>query len=144
MEPLIFVPGMITHFVTFDCIWPQIKKNSNQYQLLTKDANQITGCSKPQQVTHINLLLQCQHPSTLSVALKTLTSLFSPLSVSFCNLHIAFLPCIASHVFSNPLTFHSGVPPAESKAGALPQPQPSTTAFNYGPVSGETNRMLRS
>lgn len=110
----------------FDCIWPQIK-NSNQYQVLTKDANQITGCSKPQQVTHISvcchLLLQCQqqHPSTLGVALKTLTSLFSPLSVSFCNLHIAFLPCITSHVFSNPLTFHSRVPTAESKAGALPR-----------------------
>lgn len=133
----------------FDCIWPQIK-NSNQYQVLTKDANQITGCSKPQQVTHISvcchLLLQCQqqHPSTLGVALKTLTSLFSPLSVSFCHLHIAFLPCITSHVFSNPSLSTAVCPLLSQRQVLFHDCTPSTTAFNYCPVSGETNRMLRS
>lgn len=90
-------------------------------------ANQTTNLSRSHTVafaatrscTVSNIIVQHRE----SAALRTLTSLSCPLSVSFCNLHIAFLPCITSHVFYNSLTFHSSVPTAESKAGAVSQLQ---------------------
>lgn len=109
----------------------QILINDSHSQRVTRDANQTTSYSKPQQITYTGFcchpLLHCQqhHRSTPreSIALRTLTSLSCPLSVSFCNLHIAFLPCVTSHVFYNPLTFHSSVPTAESKAVSQLQTQ---------------------
>lgn len=104
----------------------QILINDSHSQRVTRDANQTKFYSKPQQVTYTSFcchpLLHCQqhHCPTLREQCFE-NSDNCPLSVSFCNLHIAFLPCITSHVFYNPLTFHSGMPTAESKAGAVSQ-----------------------
>lgn len=113
------------------CIWPKAT-DSNQLTVTPKESPEMLIRQKStlnlsrshtpafaatHSCTVSNIIVQHRESS----ALRTLTSLSCPLSVSFCNLHIAFLPCITSHVFYNPLTFHSSMPTAESKAGAVSQ-----------------------
>lgn len=127
IEPILCLWSGLIHFCeSYAAYGPkrQVLINDRCLQRVTRAANQRTNLSRSH-IPAFAVTLSCMVSNIIfqhreSMALRTLTSFSCPLSVSFCNLHITFLP---SHVFYNPLTFHSGVPAAESKAGAVSQLQ---------------------